>query len=147
MHAKWSFALAHALALRKVRIVNLLALYLTAMFIESPRVLDYALDRLDLPHCCSTTQSILDVQFIVGEHCYYQALLRLVVAVALAGGVAAALGQHLLCLHLLCVCPKLVWYATCVGERESEPRLFSFPALPYNARHRCTCTKRNHRGI
>ena len=66
MHAKWSFALAHALALRKVRIIKLPVLYLTAMFIESPRVLDYALDCLDLPHCCSTTQSNLVVQFIVG---------------------------------------------------------------------------------
>ena len=65
VHAKWSFALAHALALRKVRIIKFLALYIMTMFIESTLVLDYALDCLDLSHCCSTTQSNLVVQFIV----------------------------------------------------------------------------------
>ena len=66
MHAKWSFALAHALALSKARIIRLLALYRKAMLIKSSHVLDYALGCLDLPYCCSTTQSNLVVQFIVG---------------------------------------------------------------------------------
>ena len=38
------------------------------MLIESTLVLDYALDCLDLSHCCSATQSKLVVQFIVGVH-------------------------------------------------------------------------------
>ena len=61
------------------------------------------------------------------EPCMLCMLRRLVLVIALAGGVAAAFGQLLLCLHLLCVCPKLVWYATCARPRgrESEPKPFS----------------------
>ena len=127
--AKWSFAIALAL-----RITKLLALCLTAMSIESTRVLNCALDCLGLSHCCSTTQSNLVVQFIVAT-LHYRAMHAMHAAAGWCwllhllghGGVAAAFGQLLLCLHLLCVCPKLVWYATCARPRgrESEPKPFS----------------------